>query len=415
LTSSTWTRARRLVRALLEREATIGGARGAGGSTQSAPIEIVRAPGRVNLIGEHTDYNEGFVLPAAIDLEIWIALRPLQERRVELTSLALGETAGFDLDHVAPRDGRPGSWIDYVAGMAWALRGAGLPVRAFRGVLDSTVPIGSGLSSSAAIEMAAARALLDPSLEPPSADRLALLGQKAENRYIGVNCGIMDQYASASGRAGHAMFLDCRSLEVHHVPLPAGHAIVACHTGSPRRLESSQYNSRRADCEEGVRILAERIPGIRSLRDVDEATLAEYRHLLSERIARRCEHVVGENSRVLEALAALEADDLPTVGRLFAASHASLRDLYQVVSPELDVMVEIASGVPGVVAARMTGAGFGGCTVNLVRQDAVDALRDTVLREYPARTGLAPAVYVTRAVNGAGRLEPPAGGWGSLG
>jgi galactokinase len=398
----------RLVRRLLEVE---GGAASAARRESLPPLEVVRAPGRVNLIGEHTDYNEGFVLPAAIDLEIWIALRPLSGRVVELTSLDLGETASFDLDRLTPRDGRPGSWIDYVGGMAWALQGAGLPVRAFRGVLDSTVPVGSGLSSSAALEMAAARALLDPSAQPPPAALLASLGQRVENHYIGVQTGIMDQYASINGRAGQAMFLDCRSLEVRHIPLPADHVIVACHTGSPRRLESSEYNSRRADCEEGVRILAQRVPGVRALRDVDATILAKYRGLLPERVARRCEHVVRENARVLQTLAALEAGDLPAVGSLFAASHASLRDLFEVVSPELDAMVEIASAVPGVVAARMTGAGFGGCTVNIVREEAVGALRQAVLRRYPARTGLTPTVYVTRAVDGAGRLEPPTGGW----
>ena len=401
-------RSRRLSHALLDREAADGG------RIPRAPVEIVRAPGRVNLIGEHTDYNEGFVLPAAIDLEIWMALRPLPGRTVELTSLDLGKTASFDLDRLAPRNGQPGGWIDYVAGVAWALQEAGLPVRAFRGVLDSTVPVGSGLSSSAALEMAGARALLDPSAESPTAAVLASLGQRAENRYVGVNCGIMDQYASVNGRAGHAMLLDCRSLEARHVPLPRGIAIVACHTGSTRRLEASQYNSRRADCEEGVRMLAERIPGIRSLRDLDEATLDEHRGLLPNGIARRCQHVVQENARVMQTLDALQANDLGTVGRLFAASHASLRDLYEVVSPELDAMVDIASAVPGVVATRMTGAGFGGCTVNLVSEDAVDTLRNTVLDQYPARTGLTPAVYVTQAVDGAGWLEPPRGGWESV-
>jgi galactokinase len=364
----------------------------------------VRAPGRVNLIGEHTDYNEGWVLPAAIELEIWIALRPHADPWVELTSLDLGTTARFEFDSLAPRDGRPGTWIDYVAGTAWALREAGLPVRGFRGVLDSTIPIGSGLSSSAAIEMASAIALLPPEVARPSATALAAIGRRCENRYVGVKTGIMDQFSSVAGQAGHAILLDCRSNEASYVPLPDGVAIVACHTGSTRKLENSHYNERWADCQEGVSLLAECNPTIRALRDVDQAMLDCHRGILPERVWRRCAHVVAEDARVHMTVAALQAGDLAAVRRLFAASHASLRDLYEVSSPELDALVEIANGVPGVFAARMTGAGFGGCTVNLVQVDAVEALRAAVMREYPARTGLVPQVYVLRAVDGAGRL-----------
>jgi galactokinase len=218
----------------------------------------------------------------------------------------------------------------------------------------------------------------------------------------------MDQFASVAGRAGHAILLDCRSLEVRHVPLPSGIAVVACDTSSPHHLEASQYNARRADCDEAVRILSAHEPSVRSLRDVDEALLARHRDLLPERIGRRCEHVVGENARVGATVEALARGDLDAVGRLFAASHASLRDLYEVSSAELDALVAIAMGITGVVAARMTGGGFGGCTVNLVREDAVDAFRDAVLREYPRRTGLLPNVYVTRAVDGAGPMAKPA-------
>jgi galactokinase len=390
-------RAARLVRALEEREQDEGATPG--------PIEVVRAPGRVNLIGEHTDYNDGFALPAAIDLEIWMALRPWDEPRVELTSLDLGETAKFRFDELAPRTGPDGSWIDYVAGTAWAAREAGYPVRGFRGVLDSTLPIGASLSSSAAIEMAAAQALLGGEAAVLGPAILATIGRRCENEYVGISTGIMDQFSSAAGLAGHAVLLDCRTLEYRHVPLPEDLAIVACHTGSSRKLKGSQYQERWADCMEGVRILAAREPGVHALRDVSEAMLDRHRGELPERVWRRCLCIVNENARVEATVAALGAGDLAGLGRLFATSHAELRDLYEIVSPELDAMVEIACSVPGVVAARMTGGGFGGCTVNLVRHDAIVALEEAVLREYPARTGLVPHVYVTRAVDGAGPVS----------
>ncbi len=391
----------RLVERLLERE------RAAGGPASDRAIEVLRAPGRVNLIGEHTDYNEGFVLPAAIDREVWVALRPTGDDRVEVTSVELGETRSFAFDGLRPRAERdgPGGWIDYVAGTAWAMREAGLPLRGFRGVLDSTVPVGAGLSSSAALELAASWALHDPAAARPAPAVMARICQRAENAYVGVSCGIMDQFASAAGVADHALLLDCRSLEVRIAALPAGAVLVICDTGSRHRLGASAYNERRSECEEGVRIIAEREPGVRALRDVDEAMLEAQRSRLPERVAARCEHIVREDARVGRAVTALAAGDLDEVGRLFAASHASLRDLYEVSSPALDAMVEIAAEVPGVFASRMTGAGFGGCTVNIVREDAVGALHAAVLARYPALTGLEPAVYATRAVAGAGPVD----------
>ncbi len=364
---------------------------------------LVRAPGRVNLIGEHTDYNEGFVLPAAIDLEVWLALEPWDRPRVELTSTELGETCSFDFDELTPGR-RPAAWIDYVAGTAWAMREAGLPIRGFRGVLDSTIPPGSGLSSSAALEMASSWALADPSASRPAAPRMAAIAQRAENSYVGVKCGIMDQFASAAGAAGQCLLIDCRVNEFRPTPIPDGLSIVVCDTGSPRRLSTSEYNTRRAECELGVKLIAEREPGVRALRDVDASMLSRNRSRLPEMVARRCEHVVEEDVRVMAAVAAMAAGDLDEVGRLFAASHASLRDLYEVGSPALDAMVEIAARVPGVVASRMTGAGFGGCTVNLVRHGAEDELRARVTAEYPVRAGLPPRVFVASAVDGAGPI-----------
>ncbi|MDQ3870852.1 MAG: galactokinase, partial [Chloroflexota bacterium] len=363
---------------------------------------IVRAPGRVNLIGEHTDYNEGLVFPAAIGLETWICFLPTDDRTVELTRLDTNERAGFDLDDLGPpRD----TWIDYVAGTAWALAERNVPLRGLRGVIASTIPIGSGLSSSAAIELASAWALSE---RRPPLDGMALAqaAQRAENEFVGVRSGLMDQFASSLGRRGAALVLDCRSLDYHPVRLPADEfVLVACDTRSPRRLEASEYNARRAQCERAVELLARRDPAIRALRDVDMAMLESLRDVLDEETFRRCEHVVRENQRVLAFERALVAGDLSEVGRIMAEGHASLRDLYEVSSRELDALVEIMSGVEGVVGARMTGGGFGGCTVNLVARDAVDRARDAVAREYERRTGLQAGFYVVEPVDGAGPLD----------
>ena len=363
-------------------------------------VRIFRAPGRVNLIGEHTDYNDGLVMPAAIDLETWIALVPADDRRVQITLLADGDRDGFSLD--GPMEARDG-WIDYVAGTAWALAERGVELRGFRGVLASTLPISSGLSSSAALELVSAWALCADTPPPLDGMALAQTAQRAENEYVGVRSGLMDQFASSLGRADAALVLDCRSLAYRPVPLPLDrYTLAVCDTKAPRRLESSEYNARRAQCEAAVAAVSVREPGVRALRDVDLAMLERASEILDEETLRRCEHVIRENERVLATEAALRAGDLPAVGRLFAESHASLRDLYEVSSRELDAMVDIAGATPGVVAARMTGAGFGGCTVNLVERDAVDGLVAAVGREYPRATGLGGAVYVVAAAAGAG-------------
>ena len=365
-------------------------------------VRIVRAPGRVNLIGEHTDYNDGLVFPAAIGLETWICLLPTGDRRVELTRLDTDERLGFDLDDIGPpRE----SWIDYVAGTAWALTERNVPLRGLRGVIASTIPIGSGLSSSAAIELASAWALSEQT-PPMEGMALAQTAQRAENEYVGVKSGLMDQFASSLGRRGAALLLDCRSLEYRAVELPADkYVLVACDTRSPRRLEASEYNARRAQCERAVELLAARDPTIRALRDVDMPMLESLRDALDEETFRRCEHVVRENTRVLAFERALAARDLDRVRRIMAEGHASLRDLYEVSSDELDALVEIMSGVEGVVGARMTGAGFGGCTVNIVAREAVDRAREAVAREYLPRTGREAGFYVVDPVDGAGPVE----------
>ena len=364
-------------------------------------VRVVRAPGRVNLIGEHTDYNLGWVLPAAISLETWIASWPATDHRVTVASLQEATRGEFDAGDPGPRRG---DWTDYVAGVGRGLARAGVPSRGVAAAVDSTIPIGSGLSSSAALELAAAWTL-SPAVPPPLAPMdLARLAQRAENEYVGVACGLMDQFAAVHGQAGAAVLLDCRSLEHRTIALPSSLAIVVLDTNAPRQLAASQYNARREDCERGVRLLATRYPGISSLRDVSAEMLDAASDLLDEQTLRRCRHVVAENDRVLRAVAALAADDLETLGRLFAESHVSLRDLYEVSSAELDALVDIARSVPGVVGARMTGAGFGGCTVNLVRHDAVEPLRRAVASEYPPRTGRRASCLVVEAVNGAGLL-----------
>ncbi|MCU0483622.1 MAG: galactokinase, partial [Chloroflexi bacterium] len=369
---------------------------------QSA-VRVVRAPGRVNLIGEHTDYNEGFVLPAAVNLEVRIAFVPTDDRRIVLTSEATGETLGFDLDAIGERTG---SWIDYVAGTAWALAGAGIATRGLRGLLASSLPRGAGLSSSAALELTAAWALTGDGGGGIDGMARARLCQQAENRFVGVRCGLMDQFASSLGTADAAMLLDCRTLEHRAVPLPLDRlALVVCHTGSTRALTTSQYNVRRAQCEAATAALAADDPSVRALRDVTPEMLPVLRARVDEETYRRGEHVVFENLRVEATIEALAAGDLATVGRLFAQSHDSLRDLYGVSSPELDALVEIAAGTPGVVAARMTGAGFGGCTVNLVERGAVERLSERVKAWYPARTGMNPRVYAVEAVEGAGFVD----------
>jgi galactokinase len=368
-------------------------------------VQVVRAPGRVNLIGEHTDYNDGFVLPIAIDLAITIALVPTGDRTVAVTLTESGETATVDLDAVGPRRKH---WIDYVAGTAWAMTEAGLPTRGFRGLLASDLPQGAGLSSSAALELASALALSDGGEPPTDGLRLARIAQRAENEYVGVRCGLMDQFASSLGVVGAALMLDCRSLEYHAVPLALDDvALVVCDSGSPRRLDASAYNERRGQCEAAVAVIARSFPTVRSLRDVTAEMLDAMGETFDPVLRRRARHIVEENARVLDAADALASGDHARAGRRFSESHASLRDLYEVSSPELDALVETAESVPGVLGSRLTGAGFGGCTVTLVRRDAIGVLTNAVEERYASRTGLTPQVFEVEPSRGAQRLD----GW----
>lgn len=355
---------------------------------------VARAPGRVNLIGEHTDYNEGFVLPMAIDRDVTIVGAPRQDRIVRLYSADFDQESTFSLDAIAPEPAAP--WSNYMRGVAAMLQNDGLALRGFDGVVSGDVPIASGLSSSAATEMATVMAFCAASGQSIDRVRAAQLSQRAENQFVGVNCGIMDQFISSLGRAGHALLIDCRSLGYELAPLPAGVTVLVVDTTAPRTLAGSAYNQRRRECEEGARLL-----GARSLRDVSVQEFERRRDVLPDVVARRCAHVIHENQRVLDAVAALRRNDLSAFGALMNQSHDSLRDLYEVSSAELDAVVDIARGEPGVHGARMTGAGFGGCAIALVDDDAAAALADRIAVEYPRRTGRAPNIYPCAASDGA--------------
>ena len=361
---------------------------------------IFVAPGRVNLIGEHTDYNDGFVMPVAIDRATAVAAAVREDRIVRVTSLNAGETTEFDLD--AEGDGNRGIWLDYVEGMARVLEGAGHRLRGADLVLASDLPEGAGLSSSAALEISTGLAMTAISGTEPGMVSLALAGQRAEHRYVGTMCGIMDQYVAALGETGHALLIDCRSLEYRAIPVDTSEtALAICDTGVKHSLASSEYNVRRAECEHGVELLRSHLPSIRALRDVTIEEFERYAGSLPEMIARRCRHVITENARTLAAAEALSAGHLDRMGELMAASHRSLRDDYEVSCRELDIMVEIATGIDGVIGARMTGGGFGGSTVNLVRRDALDEFRGAIEERYRAVTSISPTILISEIGDGA--------------
>jgi galactokinase len=366
------------------------------------PEVVARAPGRVNLIGEHTDYNDGFVLPVAIDREVRVAARRRPDTRARLLAATFRRRSEFDVTRIR-HDARE-RWSHYERGVVLMLAREGYHLGGFEAVVEGDVPTGAGLSSSAAVEVStgtALKALFGLEVDPV---RLALLCQRAENEFVGVNSGIMDQFISALGRRDHALFLDCRSLETRQVPLEgaaAGVQIVVADTNVQRGLVDSEYNRRRAECEEAVRLLSRRLPGIRALRDVTPEQLQRYAGELPDVVYRRARHVVTEDARVLTSVEALTAGDLPTFGRLMDESHRSLREDYEVTVPQLDAMVEAAHAVPGVVGSRMTGAGFGGATVSLVRSESVARFQREVPERYRARTGLEPRIYVCRAMDGA--------------
>lgn len=370
------------------------------------PAFLARAPGRVNLLGEHVDYNDGFVLPAAIDRATYIAFSPANSEQTTLWAVDFDKQAVFSPESLSAKtqpDGSPlPDWARYPAGMMWALREAGLQTPAMQAVFASNVPRGSGLSSSASVEMAfgvAWRQLGGWALAPME---LAKLGQRAENRYVGVNCGIMDQFASACGVENRLLLLDCRSLEWETLTLPEEVSIVVADTTVRRKLTSGEYNNRRAACEEAVQRLQADLPEIRSLRDVNLSDFNRLAARLPGEIEKRARHVVEEIERTRQAIPLLQAGDVARFGGLMNACHVSLRDLYEVSCPELDVMVAVAQSLPGCYGARLTGAGFGGCTVNLVAREQAEAFANALAAEYELQTGLPPEIYICKASDGAG-------------
>lgn len=362
---------------------------------------VFRAPGRVNLIGEHTDYNEGFVMPAAIEFATWIAASARNDNRIVARSLQY-DTALEGM--IGEQRSKNGDWTDYCWGVVESLRRAGMTLVGANLLVDGQVPIGAGLSSSAAIEVASALALLAVSERTLSLTRVAQLCQAAENEYVGARCGIMDQFIACTGKSGQCVMLDCRSLEYRYAPIPAGVALVICNTMVKHSVATGEYNKRRAECEQGVELLASKIPGICALRDVSMEQLERFGSELPEVVRRRCRHIVSENARVIQAFEALKAHDLERVGRLMHESHVSMRDDYEISCAEVDTMVEIAQSQAGVIGARMTGGGFGGCTINLVRSDAADQFRAAIAKEYESRVNIRPDIYITVASDGAGRI-----------
>ncbi|HVK67198.1 MAG TPA: galactokinase [Polyangium sp.] len=371
---------------------------------RSPPPRAFFAPGRVNLIGEHTDYNDGFALPVALELGVTVLAAPRDDRRIRVHSQDLGQTAELDLDHPGTR--QTGRWVNYIEGVSHmvdsriqALRGADL-------LVAGDVPRGAGLSSSAALEVGTGFALL--SLAGATVDRvaLALAGQAAEHTFVGTRCGIMDQLVSACARAGSALLVDCRSLAMEAVPLPGGPvAILVSDTRKKHSLATSEYNTRRAECERGVALLRDALPRILALRDVTEQAFAEHASLLPEPIVRRVRHVVTENARTQSAAEALRRGDVAAVGALFVASHRSLQHDYEVSCPELDALVDLAVAQPGVYGARMTGGGFGGSTVSLVDESALDTVMAAVRDGYRSRFGVEPNFLVTRGGEGAREIR----------
>jgi len=357
------------------------------------PTFLARAPGRVNLIGEHTDYNDGFVLPMAIDRAAWITLRPRDDRQVRVYSLDYEETAEFSLDDLHKGKG----WAEYIKGVANELKVAGFQVKGWDGVLGGDVPKGAGLSSSAALELVAARAFAAVSKFDWNPARMAQIGQKAENRWVGVNCGIMDQMVSAAAQAGHALFLDCRSLEYDHVPLPDKAAVVVMDTSTRRGLVDSAYNERRAQCEAAAKFF-----GVPALRDVSLEEFRAKSSALENTVMRRARHIITENQRVLDAVDAMRAGDASILGRLFNESHASLRDDFEVTNEALNQIVATAQVHPACFGARMTGAGFGGCAVALVDEKQVGGFTSTIAEKYRQRSGLEAQFYVCQPGAGAG-------------
>jgi galactokinase len=369
----------------------------------SEPAVRCAAPGRVNLIGEHTDYSGGFVMPVAIDFRTIATIRPRGDGRILLYSENMGEEVWYAAEAL-PTKARQ-HWSDYPIGVAWSLARQGVPIGGFELSLDGDVPLGAGLSSSASIEVATALALLELAGVGLPLETIALACQRAENEFVGARSGIMDQFIACAGQQDHALLLDCRSLEYRLLPIPTHVRLIICNSMVKHEHAGGQYNRRREEVEEGTRILRRRWPSVEALRDVTEAQLMDCRAEMPDNIFRRCRHIITENKRVELAASALERGDLAGFGALMAEAHRSIRDDFEVSCSELDTLVAIASGIPGCYGARMTGGGFGGCTVNLVEEGQAEQFREAIHAGYRAATGIDADIYLSRASAGATRLD----------
>ena len=358
---------------------------------------LICSPGRVNLIGEHTDYNEGFVLPAAIDKAIYLAVGLRSDNELHFVAHDLNKTYQGLLSDLIPTR----TWADYLLGVIAQFRLAGYAIGGFNCVFGGDIPMGAGLSSSAALENGVGFALNE--LFSLELDRITLLtlSQRAENEFVGAKVGIMDMFASMMGKADHVIKLDCRSLGYAYAPLRMdGISIVLCDSRVKHSLVTSEYNTRRAECEAGVRFLQTFYPEIKSLRDVTMPMLDQHLRDTEPLIYRRCAYVVQENGRLLNGVAALEQNDIAAFGQLMYGSHEGLSKWYEVSCPELDILVEIARQQPGVLGARMMGGGFGGCTINLVREDALKAFTELIIKQYKAQTGKDTYIHVCKIQDG---------------
>jgi galactokinase len=369
----------------------------------AARPRVFRAPGRVNLIGEHTDYNDGFVMPAAVGFSTYAGIAPRTDRKLVLQSQEFPGCFEFDLDNLPQQ--RNQAWVDYVVGVATVLRRRGIRLEGANLLVNGDIPIGAGLSSSAALEVASTLALLRLTGTQMPLPEVATLCREAENTYVGAHVGIMDQYISCMGKAGHAMLLDCRSLEFRLVPIPPGLQLVVCNTMVKHDVATSGYNVRRAQCEEGVGYFVKWYPNIRALRDVSVEMLHEHSKDLSPVILKRCTHVILENQRTVEAARSLTDRDLARMKELMAESHASMRDLYEISCQEVDIMVDSAQDLPGFCGGRMTGGGFGGCTINLVRTGNASDFAAQIADRYQRATNIKPQIYICSAEDGAQALN----------
>lgn len=368
------------------------------------PLLWSRAPGRVDLMGSHTDYNMGYVMTMTTDMDTWIAARPRTDRQVRVRSLNVAGESLFSLDDIDHDADFP--WSDYVRGMAYVLQQAGYPLQGFDGLIHSTVPFGSGLSSSAALEMATGVTFQQVSGFELDPVEMALLGQKAENEFVGVNTGILDQYSSAMGQEGCALQLDCRDLTSEDVDIADGLQLVICDTRAQRNLVGSEYDDRRAQCEAGAAFMQRQDPSVTALRDVSIDQFEACESEMPAVVARRCRFIIEENQRVLDLAPALSAGDEPALNELFFASYRGARDLFEIGAPAMEAMMQAMQTAPGVVAARQAGAGFGGCMVAVVKEDDIMRFRKHVEQAYLEDTGIQPRTFAVTASAGAGPLLP---------